>query len=354
MNSFSVFFPAAGSVSIYGSSLGIPLIETIQSAASPPLTVFMLIITNLVSQAGFFLLLPVLYWCWNEKKAFRLGLLIIVSLWANDLAKNFFGMPRPFHLEGSLGMIPEEGYGFPSGHAQLSLTLLFPLARWLTEDGSGGLKKARPLVWVLTCLLLLLIGFSRLYLGVHFLWDLAGGWVLGGILLAGFFVLPLVFRFLKKAGGGTDRGGSRSLRPALTAAALVSLGMNAFHPGNTLPGALFFGFSLGFALMRKYFPFSAPGFSAPEPSGGVKGPDRVFLGGSLLRSLAGLAGAALIYLGLKAVFPGSGSPYYGLFRFARYAVLGFWVSGGAPWIFRRFPSRYKPASSGEAASGPEG
>jgi hypothetical protein len=41
-----------------------------------------------------------------------------------------------------------------------------------------------------------------------------------------------------------------------------------------------------------------------------------------------------LYLGLKALLPAEGEPLYLLFRFVRYALIGFWAGYGAPRLFR--------------------
>jgi hypothetical protein len=54
----------------------------------------------------------------------------------------------------------------------------------------------------------------------------------------------------------------------------------------------------------------------------------------LLRFPAGLVVLLGLYLGLKALLPAEGQPLYLLFRFVRYALIGFWAGYGAPWLFR--------------------
>jgi undecaprenyl-diphosphatase len=76
----------------------------------------------------------------------------------------------------------ETWYSFPSGHAAMSLAVYGFVAYivWKT----GGTRLAR-IVWPL-CMtaLVLIIGFLRLYLGVHYLSDVIGGYVLGALCLS--------------------------------------------------------------------------------------------------------------------------------------------------------------------------
>ena len=51
-----------------------------------------------------------------------------------------------------------------------------------------------------------------------------------------------------------------------------------------------------------------------------------------------------LYLGLSAVFPGeeAGDLAYYSFRFARYGILGLWISLGAPLVFARLRLLERP------------
>ena len=87
----------------------------------------------------------------------------------------------------------------------------------------------------------------------------------------------------------------------------------------------------GFVLMRRYCPCSAAGLWWQR----------------LLRTLFGLAGLLILYVGLSAVMPGqeetSETVYFAL-RFLRYGILGLWISLGAPWFF----SLLRPLRSDES------
>ncbi|ORB58505.1 phosphatase PAP2 family protein [Mycobacterium persicum] len=74
--------------------------------------------------------------------------------------------------------IAEGGYSFPSGHAAgtAAVTLLsgWLLARWSIMSWTG-----RIIVWTLAMGWSAVVGFSRIYLGVHYLSDVLAGWLLG-------------------------------------------------------------------------------------------------------------------------------------------------------------------------------
>jgi membrane-associated phospholipid phosphatase len=299
---------------------GLELIKIIQRPENPALTLCMRIITSLGTEYFYIPLILIIYWCVDEKRGFRLGCLIVLSGWINLTFKGIFKQPRPYELDPSVGRAFEPSYGIPSGHAQNSLVFWFRFSREIRRKWAAALAAA----------LILLVGLSRLYLGVHFPTDLLAGWLLGALYLALFFLLEdRLGRFL--AGAGT--------RVRLMSAAATALVMNALQPGYPNLGGVFFGFTAGYAVMLRYFPFSA---APPRAAPGAKKPAfRV----PALRTLLGLAGAGLIYLGLKKLLPGEGSllaelpgwggdsPFYGLGRFIRYALLGFWGSAGAPRLF---------------------
>jgi membrane-associated phospholipid phosphatase len=283
---------------------GLETIRAIQEFANPFLTAFMKFITGSVSEHVFFAVIMILFWVVNERKAFRFGLLVLLSAWLNAVLKALFKQPRPFHLENSLGMIYESGYGLPSGHAQLILVFLVPLVLWLIA-GPGGSRVRNVIVVSAAALFVLLVSFSRLYLGVHFPQDILAGWVLGGLSLA-------LFLFLEK------KKFSWPPRAALAAAAVLSLLMNALHPRDISLGAMLFGFASGYVLLRSRLSFSA-GSQSPRSA--------------IIRLVTGFCGALILYAVLRLVFPGRSSSWYGLFRFIRYAILGFWVTFIAPWLF---------------------
>lgn len=87
----------------------------------------------------------------------------------NLVAKRLWQRVRPSLWEG----VPfQPDYSFPSGHATYSFTFVLALIL-LTWD-----TPQRPWVVALGSLFVGLVGFSRVYLGVHFPSDIVGGWLL--------------------------------------------------------------------------------------------------------------------------------------------------------------------------------
>lgn len=115
------------------------------------------------------------------KKAAALLLAVMGSTSTVFLIKDFFGKARPaqaFYLESS--------HSFPSGHATIAVALYGFLLYFAYKHDPHHFKN--PFIFLLA-ILILLIGISRLYLGVHFLSDVLAGYLLGTIWLT----ISLVF-----------------------------------------------------------------------------------------------------------------------------------------------------------------
>jgi membrane protein DedA with SNARE-associated domain/membrane-associated phospholipid phosphatase len=97
----------------------------------------------------------------------------------SQVIKYLVARPRPVFAQP---LIPESGYSFPSGHAVLSLIAYGLLAYFAVLVLSSW--RARTGVIMAAGLLVLVIGFSRLYLGVHYFSDVVAGYAAGGVWLS--------------------------------------------------------------------------------------------------------------------------------------------------------------------------
>jgi membrane protein DedA with SNARE-associated domain/membrane-associated phospholipid phosphatase len=121
-------------------------------------------------------------------KAWRAALAVIAAVALQQLLttllKITIARPRPMDLVPGMA---DNIYSFPSGHAAAA-TLTFGLLAIVAGHSMGRWSKA--VVVSLACMLIFLIGFSRIYLGMHWMSDVLGGIALSAIIVAAFgFVL---------------------------------------------------------------------------------------------------------------------------------------------------------------------
>jgi len=286
------------------------------------------------SQDFFFLVLPLIYWCIDASLGLRVAFILITSASLNGIVKLMFVGPRPYWV--SAKVIPfaaESSFGIPSGHAQNAVSV------W----GIIASRIRRPWAWSAAAILAFLIGFSRWYLGVHFPHDVFVGWLLGALVLWAF----LRFADLIVAWVRSQTFGLQVSTLFIVSLLVIGLGMlSALHlNGYTLPeewktnalraGTLpapvsiedfissagtFFGLAFGAIWLA-----ARGGYQADGP-----------LGQRALRFVIGLIGILILWRGLALFLPNQADLISNIFRYIRYALVGFWISAGAPWLFFRF------------------
>lgn len=145
---------------------------------NPFLNRFFIIITDLGSLEFYLILISFLFFIFDDRKTLKIVFLLIISYFLNSLIKVTFKLSRPD--EKIIEPIYKEsggGYGFPSGHSQNSTVTWF---------GLYTLFKKRWLLF-LSIIIISLVSVSRLYLGLHFLFDIIGGFLIGSIVLTTYF-----------------------------------------------------------------------------------------------------------------------------------------------------------------------
>ena len=289
---------------------GLDLIRAVQSVHGPVLDTIFKAITFMGEEDFFIVLLPLILWCVDFGFGARLAFFFLFSAIVNSGAKSLIGHPRPCDLDPQVKLHDYKGrYGFPSGHSQSAVVVWGAVASYAHKRW----------VWAVAILLMVLIGFSRIYLGVHFPTDVLGGWTLGAILLIVYiFLVPRIEAWLK----------STSLVVRLGLVVVIPLALVLIHTTDDSLSAMgvFLGAGVGIVLTGQWVPFSAAG---PLWQRAV----RLLLGAAVLLALR---------FGLKAIFPDEGEALYALARFVRYVLIGLWAGLGAPWMFLKL--RLAPSS----------
>ncbi|MCX7678694.1 MAG: phosphatase PAP2 family protein [Spirochaetes bacterium] len=280
---------------------GLDVIIVIQKIRSPLFDHLFLAITALGNDIFYMLILPFLYWCVDKRHSLRLFYLFMISNWLNAVTKNILNQPRPFMLNESVKIAHATGPGIPSGHAQGSLVFWGFLAMWV--------KKRTFTIFSVS--LIILIAFSRLYLGVHFPTDIIGGWILGLIILfPGYTILEKIERKVAQMSTST----------LIFLGTFLPLALSFVVPTkySVSPMGITAGITLATILEKKYVNFEMPS-TVPQCA---------------FRYFIGIIGLFIIYVPLKILIS-KGMPFPLAFTFFQYYTMGLWVGWFAPWLFSR-------------------
>lgn len=158
------------------------IIWLVRYKASPELDKTMIFITNLgygsmyLSIVAITFLLIAFYKRWREFVV--LAVCLAGGTLLNFLLKTLFARSRPDLLR----VVEAAGYSFPSGHAMVSLCFYGMLTYLIIRNIKSW--RIRYAIIVLTSILVMAIGISRIYLGVHYPTDVMAGYAAGSMWLA--------------------------------------------------------------------------------------------------------------------------------------------------------------------------
>lgn len=266
------------------------LLLWLQSIRHPVLDSLMIATTNLGSETTYILLIAFVYWCYNKQTAFKWMNVLMISAFANAIIKIAVHAQRPFQVNSAikgLYTVSATSFSFPSGHSMNAGANLTWAIRLVKN------KKFTAAAVVL----MLLIGFSRLYLGVHWPQDVIIGLIFGCCIaflyewyclkFPNYIELPALFLAIAVAAKFRDE------------ASLKLLGT-------------FFGGIMGYWLGEYIFKIK----SHPWKQGGS------------LKYFIGVVIVLVVHFGLKMILPEGMTTY-------RYSLVGFTLTFAWPWIFEK-------------------
>ena len=166
----------------------------VYSFRTPALTAIMTFISDL--GADYMLIIMVIIiiimiWKKHRQEAFLFIIITFMGVLINSTQKLFFQRPRPMIDP----LIVESSYSFPSGHAMNSFVFFAVLSFYIYHFTR---RKLFSIILSLVCLfIVLLIGFSRIYLGVHYPSDIIAGYLVGFWWFIISLVIEKTFTFLK-------------------------------------------------------------------------------------------------------------------------------------------------------------
>ncbi len=273
----------------------------VQQFSNPVLDGFFRWITLLGDQEYYMIVIPLLYWLWNKDFGIRFSLVFVTSIYLNTAIKYNYMTERP---DLAVRLIEEDGFSFPSGHAQGNTAFWGYLAREIDRRWAYGTA----------AVLIVLVAFSRVYLGVHYPVDIIAGVLIGLLILTGFEFLQRKYTL--------EMSGRRYV---------------LFTGGTVL--LLFLNQSFGLApVVLGYILAALWGYRLEKQV--VKFVEQAAWWQQILKAVIGLG----ILFGLRVVtrtlfigLTGVGEDQELLFAcmtFLRYFVMGAWVTFAAPWLFK--------------------
>jgi membrane-associated phospholipid phosphatase len=315
-------------------TLGLQIIVWFQSLGSW-LAPVMKFFTFLGSTQFYLLVAPAILWCIDSVLGVRLGMFLMINATVNAALKVAFHGPRPYWYSGDAKVLggAEQSFGAPSGHAQNAVVVWGTLADRI---------KSR-LAWIIAIIVMFMIGISRIILALHFPHDVLLGWLFGAIMLwillrfekpvvnwikqfsvsiqlfliflfSLFLILIVVIAQLTLRGWSVPVEWVNNAYIAFPTEPPIN--PLSYHNFLSSTGA-FFGLAAGWIWISRL--------------GGFSIRDRWFK--LILRYILGVLGVLILYLGLNSLLPQAENLISYVLAYIQFALIGFWMSGFAPWLF---------------------
>ena len=157
------------------------MLRQLEAARTPFMNSVMSVLTELGQEMAFIVIGLIFFWCVNKKFGYRFMFMYLMGAAVNQIIKAVCMIPRPWVIDKELTIVESardgaSGFSFPSGHAQSSVLLYGGIASYFKGRTSRILAAVAAVI-------ALIVGFSRMYLGVHTFLDVAVSFVTGVIIL---------------------------------------------------------------------------------------------------------------------------------------------------------------------------
>ncbi len=153
-------------------------ISTIQTAGFIELSKIIGILFDTYTLVGISLLISVVLWIKNRKKdAIFFSVTMLISAIIIWISKELIQRARPLNI-----LINETNSSFPSGHALIAIVFFGMISYLMLKRNISKIQKITTIV--ISLIIILIIGFSRIYLNAHWLSDILAGYFLGIFILA--------------------------------------------------------------------------------------------------------------------------------------------------------------------------
>jgi undecaprenyl-diphosphatase len=290
------------------------LLRMIAEIRSPFLDVIVGLMTRLGEQELLIIVICALYWCVNKKLAYIMATVFFLSSLTVQGAKVTFRIERPWVIDPTFNPVDgaitrATGYSFPSGHTQTGAAFF----------GTLGAYFKQVYLKIFFFILVILVAFSRMYLGVHTLLDVAVS------IAITFLIIPITFKIFSGDKECKKRLLAISLFILIYAVASIIYAFVLYLNGIIdqanvtdllIAASAAAGFAVGMYIERAYIRFS------------IKTKNIAM---QIVKTLIGILGLVAILEGLRLVI-GTSIPA----SMIRYFLLPIWMMAIYTLIIKRF------------------
>jgi len=281
------------------NGLGLEIVVWLQAHGGPLLDLLARLLNVMGSSMFPLVIAPLVYWSVSKRLGLQMALMLLAGGLIAFVIKQAAQTPRPFvaHPDEVNALFEVDGYGLPSGHVITALMSLLPVVVWLKDQRW----------WWAYGAFVLVMGWSRMYSGMHYPQDVMASLLLGAVLIAWYMHHPPGMDVLHHG--------------ALIAGALIVPWFLVdffadYHTGLSVLG-MAVGWGMGLPLEARYVEFETDGSLRQRA----------------LRYVVGIVLMLGLFFGLRVAF-GTAEPQ-ALLRVVRYATVTVFLLAGWPALWSR-------------------